>query len=242
MNKVSNVRSDPKSGARLSIAKYLAGPCITLLAACGSSIPGLGALEKACKEEAVLVVNQIHYVEGFYTDSKRCTSCVETLIKEGFRFIEFKLDDPDPLDPYQEPGLWRIERVNKDSRECNARIAKKLEKKKASPYFQFKAEYCIATYKVDELSSEYRFVQTQDWEKVIDSEHESKFRRYSYEVSNIETGELVARKVSFTLIPRPNASLAYGHSKHCADVGVPLKIEGKEPSIRIWTLRAKPQE
>lgn len=208
------------------------------IAACRWGPPGIDELKEYCEKDAELTMGEPVYVDGYFTSGENCNHCPQSIIEDGFDFLEFKVEPQRPARVvYPELGYWRMERVAKDSNQCDARILRQAEKIKTPEYKRFLKEHCIVTYPIYDLKSEYGYSDIMEWEKVVDSKHGSQLAKFKAEVVHIESGNTLSRKLMYVLWPYPLSSLSYGKNYHCDKAGVVFD-RSKGTSVSSWTLRS----
>lgn len=225
-----------------SVLKCVAGVVLLVsVVSCRWGPPGIEKLKEYCEKDAELTMGEVVYVDGYHISTKNCAFCAEDIIEGGFDFVEFTVEQEHlARADYPELGYWRMEKVSKDSNQCHAYLQRRIEKKKKPNYKRFLKEYCIAAYPVEFLKSEYRYSDTKEWEKVVDSKDKSQLAKFKAEVVHTESGNTLSRKVSYALWPYPTSSLSYGKSYHCDKVGV-MFDKSKGISVRLWSLRSNKQ-
>jgi len=193
-------------------------------------------LKEYCEKDAELTMGEVVYVDGYHTNSENCSLCYQRIVEDGFDFIEFTVEPQRPARVrYPELGYWRMESIDKNSNQCDSRIQRDLENTKILNYKRFLKEYCIATYPVESLVSEYGYSGIEEWKKVVDSKHKSQLRKSRIEVVHFESGTSLSRRVAYSLRPYPTSSLSYGKSYRCDKVGVVFDTS-KGTSVRLWSL------
>ncbi len=213
--------------------------CVMLiLVSCRWGPPGIDKLKEYCEKDAELTMGDPVYVNGYFTSGENCNHCPRSIIEGGFDFLEFKVDPQRPARMvYPELGYWRMERVDKDSNQCDSRVQRAIEKKQKTNYKAFLKSYCIATYPIYDLKSEYSYSDIMEWEKVVDSKHGSQLKKFKSEVVHIDSENILSRRVTYRLLPYPTSSLSYGKGYHCDKVGV--VFDGSiGNSVSSWTLRS----
>jgi len=104
---------------------------VVSVASCRWGPPGIDQLKEYCEKDAELTMGEVVYVDGYHTNTKDCTFCVGRIVEDGFDFIEFTVEQEHlARTHYPELGYWRMEKVSKDSNQCNAYLQRRIEKKK----------------------------------------------------------------------------------------------------------------
>jgi hypothetical protein len=225
-----------------SVLKCVVGVVLLVsVASCRWGPPGIDQLKEYCEKDAELTMGEVVYVDGYHTNTKDCAFCVGRIVEDGFDFIEFTVEQEHlARADFPELGYWRMEKVSKDSNQCNAYLQRRIEKKKKPNYKSFVKEYCIAVYPIESLRSEYGYSGIKEWEKIVNSKNGSQLKKFRTEVVHFESGTTLSRRVTYRLRPYPTSSLSYGKSYRCDKVGV-LFDKSKGSSVWSWSLRSNKQ-
>ena len=197
---------------------------ILLLSGCASWFytPGMSELEELCEKDGGVEVQKVVEVEGFYNDYlDYCYSCYTEIIENKYQFIELSKKKTRAGDILgEELGLWRVYASDRTDPYCTTSIDQKLSRQKNyKPYADFfNGGHCIAAKKVDSLKSKYGYFSNSTV-RTVNKTHGSTIDRFLTEVREMATGNIIGKRIDYSLNPWPKSALDYGRTIHCEAVG-----------------------
>ena len=182
-------------------------------------------LKRLCNMDAGVSIYKTVQALGYYDAYTNCRHCWDLIMNTNYEFIEFCNDEPSNWYAINEPGCWRVSRVDRLLERCDIRIERELKrKKKSATYQEYLSQYCFAKQKLDKPEAKFgRYLEIE--ERRLGIKEKSIVQRFEESVKNLETGELIARQIDYLIVPNPDGHTTRVMTRHCSYVADDYYLE-----------------
>ena len=204
--------------------------------------PGMSELEELCEKDGGVEVQKIVEVEGYYNDYwEDCAGCYDEIITNKYQFVEInkrKVSHGGVTFLGKDMGYWRIYRAEASDLACHSKLNQRLSLKKYRDYTEFYAAgNCIAAKKVYKLKSRYGYFSNTTVQ-TVNKTHGSTIDRFQTEIREMATGNIIGKRIDYSLNPWPKSALDYGRTVHCSTIGS-FDMESYSSSIKRAMLKPR---